>query len=224
MKHKSWKRQFYTPSVLRRGSNVTRNFAMFSGRYRPSLSDLVPAPQVAVRRPVTHSAIVAVQGAASPEIQALLARLARRWTADGVRVAGVVEETSQGVRNRHGGSLLRNLHSGTRYSLYQDLGPHSTACCLDQRGVAEACQHVIADLPMCDVVVLSKFGKLETERGGLLQAFIAAALLEKPVVTAVSPAYTACYLAFVDPVGAIAPPDEEALYAWGRKTRVETSA
>lgn len=136
-----------------------------------------------------------------------------------MRVAGVVEEASHGVRKRDGGSALRNLRSGARYALYQDLGPHSTACCLDQRGIADACQHVIDDLAHSDIVVLSKFGKLEAERGGLLQAFVAAALIEKPVITAVAPGFSARYLAFVGPFGSVVPADEEALHAWAQASR-----
>jgi hypothetical protein len=131
-------------------------------------------------------------------------------------VAGVIEETAEGVRKGSGGSRLRNLATGATYAIYQDLGPHSTACCLDARGFAEACQHVVDGIAECDIVVLSKFGKLESERGGLLAAFAAAALLEKPVITAISPTFNASYVAFVGPYGEIVPPSETDLYAWGR--------
>jgi len=159
--------------------------------------------------------IVAVQGASGDAIQALLTRLAARWTADGLRVAGAIEASADGARKGSGGTYLRNLGTGTAYAIYQDLGPHSTACCLDGRGFAEACQHVVDDMAACDVVVLSKFGKLEAERGGLLSAFAAAALLDKPVITAVSPTFNAGYRAFVGHYGTVVPPDEEDLYAWG---------
>ena len=188
---------------------------MFSGDHRPprngqdtrSPGGLEPLSPPAAR-------IIAVQGDASCAVQDLLAKLAGRWAADGHRVVGVVEETHPGARKSNGGAILRNLRTGAGYEIYQDLGPQSTACCLDARGFAEACQHVIDDLPACDVVVLSKFGKLESERGGLIAAFTAAALLEKPVITAVSPAFSACYLAFVGPFGAVVPPDEADLQAW----------
>ena len=188
---------------------------MFSGNQRNMgfVANTAPALVAA-----TSARIVAVNGGASDAIQALLARLAQRWTADGTRVSGVVEEARNGLSKRDGGTRLRNLQSGVAYDIYQDLGPQSTACCLDARGFAEACQHVVDEIARCDVVVLSKFGKLESERGGLLAAFTAAALLEKPVLTAVSPAFEASYLAFVGPYGAIVPPSEPDLYAWGHAT------
>lgn len=163
-----------------------------------------PAPAPAFAR------IVAVRGALGDTIQDMLARLAARWAADGARVAGVIEDAAANKR----GTCLRNLATGATYEIYQDLGPHSTACCLDARGFAEACQHVVDAIAACDIVVLSKFGKLESERGGLLAAFETAALLDKPVITALSPAFSDSYLAFVGPYGIIVPPDEERLYAW----------
>lgn len=160
--------------------------------------------------------IVAVQGASGDAIQSMLARLAARWAVDGTRVAGVIEASVVGARKGSGGACLRNLGTRTTHAIYQDLGPLSTACCLDARGFADACQQVIDQMEACDIVVISKFGKLESERGGLLSAFAAAALLEKPVITAVSPAFHDSYLAFVGPYGTVVPPDEEGLYAWGR--------
>lgn len=171
-------------------------------------------PRPAGPRFVSSARVLAIQGADSTTIQDLLEALAERCTAAGMRVAGVVEETLPGVRKRNGGAFMRNLRTGRLYELFQDLGPHSTACCLDDRGVTDACQHVIADLADCDLVVLSKFGKLESERSGLFAAFTAAAFLEKPIITAVSPAFTASYHDFVGALGAIAPPDEDALFAW----------
>lgn len=168
--------------------------------------------------------IVAVAGADGIAIQELLTRLAQRWMAGGVRVAGVVEETSPGLPKSCGGARLRNLRTAAAYEIYQDLGPRSTACCLDARGFAEACQHVVDDIAECDVVVLSKFGKLEADRGGLLAAFTAAALLEKPVLTAVSPAFADSYRGFVGPFGGFVPPDEDMLHAWGRLARAPSMA
>ena len=158
--------------------------------------------------------IVAVQSADSAEVQHLLGSLARRWIAEGRRISGVVEDIAPRVSKTCGGATLRNLMTNARYDLYQNLGAHSTACCLDSRGVLQACQDVVAGIHDSDLVVLSKFGKLEADRSGLLDAFIAAALLECPVLTSVSPAYSASYLSFVGEFGAIVPPDETYLRAW----------
>lgn len=175
------------------------------------------------KRPVaTVPGVVALQGAESAVIQSMLAAVAEAWSAKGLRVAGVVEDIQPGLPKACGGAGLRNLTSGASYSLYQDLGPHSTACCLDAAGVAEACHDVVGDLKECDIVVLSKFGKLEADRGGLLQAFIDAAAMNKPVLTSVSPTFTASYLSFVGEFGAVFPADEDVVSSWVRRTLSQT--
>lgn len=149
----------------------------------------------------------------------MLASLTSQWTADGLRVAGLVEVTHQGVRKANGGATLRSVHSDEHFELYQDLGPLSTACCLNPTGVANACQAILSQLDTCDIAVLSKFGKLEAERGGLFQAFVVAAMQGKPVLTSVAPPFQSAYLSFVGPLGAIVPPDEAYLSAWAQNTR-----
>lgn len=144
----------------------------------------------------------------------MLSSLASRWTASGLRVAGLVEITHHGVRKANGGSTLRSVHSNEHFELYQDLGPLSTACCLNPTGVANACQAILSRLEACDIVVLSKFGKLEAERGGLFQAFVVAAMQGKPVLTSVAPTFQSAYLSFVGSLGAIVSPDETYLNAW----------
>lgn len=167
------------------------------------------------KRPITAlPSIIALQGAEAAVIQSMLVAVAEDWRAKGLRVAGVVEDIQVGVPKACGGASLRNLNSGMSYTLYHDLGPHSTACCLNPAGVADACQDVVGELYECDFVVLSKFGKLEAERGGLMQAFIDAAAMNKPVLTSVSPVFTACYLRFVGDLGAVFPADEDVVSSW----------
>jgi hypothetical protein len=89
----------------------------------------------AAPRFVSSARVLAIQGADSATIQDLLETLAERCAGAGVRVVGVVEETLPGIRKRNGGTFMRNLRTGRLYDLFQDLGPHSTACCLDDRGV-----------------------------------------------------------------------------------------
>jgi hypothetical protein len=158
--------------------------------------------------------IVGIQGAESTRIQRLLAETARAWRARGLEVVGLVEEHSEGLRKACGGSILRDLSSGSKHRLYQDLGPQSTACCLDAAGVAEACQAVLDRIGSADLVILSKFGKLEAEGGGLMDAFVRAAEFEKPVLTSVAPAFGLSYLEFVGPLGGLYPAEQGAIDGW----------
>ena len=70
----------------------------------------------------------------------------------------------------------------------QDLGRESQACSLDAGGVAAACAAVLQAMERgVDVVVLSKFGKLEASGGGLIDCFAAAAGAGVPCVVGVAP-------------------------------------
>jgi len=81
-----------------------------------------------------------------------------------------------------------DLATGARIAISQDLGPGSTACNLDPGGVAMACAAAQRAIEQgADLVVLSKFGKLEAGHGGLCDAFAAAMAAETPVLTTLKP-------------------------------------
>ena len=111
---------------------------------------------------------------------------------------------------------LHNIGDGRRFALFQDLGSGSTSCAVDPGGVADACAAVCNDISAgCDLVVLSKFGKLEAENGsGLLAAFVAALESGVPVVTSVSPNRLAQWDAFAAPYYETIEPSLDAIAAW----------
>ena len=160
--------------------------------------------------------ILAVQGAGNEIIQSLLTARARAWAASGARVVGLVEAPAAGARGR----WLCDLETGAEYGIDQDLGPGSRACRLTGSGIAEACEAVRRRIALgCDVVVLSKFGKLEAERSGLVAAFAAAVEAGVPVLTAVSPTFAEQWLRFAGPLAAYAPPSSVTLDAWWASVR-----
>src|SRR5262249_21250311 len=130
--------------------------------------------------------IAVVQGAASAEVQDLFKALSEHWRAS-VRLAGVVAE-DHGLPDRAcSAGYLRNLGSDQRFAIFQDLGPGSKGCHLDGAGMSMAAEAVQRDIASgCDLVVLSKFGKLEANGGGLRDAFSAAIGAGVPVLTSVS--------------------------------------
>jgi hypothetical protein len=117
--------------------------------------------------------IGAIHGAATADIQKLLARFAERRMQEGLRVAGVIEEPAGGVDCGVCDSLvLRDTAGSTIIPITQNLGSGSSACKLDSAGLAAGCQAVVAAIEGgANVVVLSKYGKVEAEGGGLLDAF-----------------------------------------------------
>jgi hypothetical protein len=68
----------------------------------------------------------------------------------------------------------------------------------------------------CDLVLLSKFGKLEAARQGLTEAFTAALTADVPVPTSVSPAFAAAWSEFAASRFDILPAEAEQVETWWR--------
>ncbi|MFZ1989507.1 MAG: DUF2478 domain-containing protein, partial [Alphaproteobacteria bacterium] len=169
------------------------------------------------------SRIAAVQGGSSAAIQALLGEFAERLARRGRKIAGVVEFAGSESGGSCGQLAVRDLSTGAITSISQNLGPGSASCNLDPAGLAQACsaiQQSIGARP--DLVVLSKFGKTEAQRGGLSDAFRAAIEAELPILTAVSPSMSEAWNLFAGPLSEFLPADIGALDAWW--ARIETDA
>ena len=120
--------------------------------------------------------------------------------------------------------VLRDLKSGARYSLKQDLGSGAGGCSPDTAGVAAACFAVESAIEEgCDLVVLSKFGRLEAGRGGLIDAFYAAIAAGTPILTSVAPSATQVWYEVAGPLAILVKPDYGAVESW-RQTLVRAKA
>ncbi len=156
--------------------------------------------------------IAIVQGAASTAIQQLFREFVARQPPS-LRIAGLIE--SGDCKTPADGRLL-NIADGRDFALFQELGAGSTACSLDAESVIDASSRVCADIARgCDLVVLSKFGKLEAEnRSGLIPAFTAAIEAGIPILTSVSPKFADAWSAFAAPMFDVLPPDMARVEAW----------
>lgn len=168
--------------------------------------------------------IAVVQGAPGAAVQALFLTLAERWQPS-ARIAGVIAE-SHGLADRAcSAGFLRSLGSDERFPIFQDLGPGSTACHLEGAGALSAADAVRRDIDRgCDLVVLSKFGKLEAGGKGLRDAFAAAIEAGVPILTSVSPAVEATWEAFAAPLFVTLPADADRIEAWWNAVRPRTGA
>lgn len=163
--------------------------------------------------------IAVVRGAAGGEIQRLLRAFVDRHAS--ARIAGVVEDDgTAGVRRSN---RLRSLGDGADYPVFQDLGSGASGCALDGASVVLAGEAVRDGIAAgCDLVVLSKFGKMEAESGsGLVPAFIAALEAGVPVLTSVAPKYAAAWDAFASPLFDMVPAEDVALDRWWNAVRGE---
>lgn len=165
-----------------------------------------------------------VRGASSAEVQDVFRMLADRWTPS-VRLAGLIAE-SHGLADRAcSAGFLRNVATAERFSIFQDLGPGSTACHLDGAGAATAADAVRRDIAAgCDLVLLSKFGKLEADGKGLLAAFKAVIDAHIPLLTSVSPPFEELWKSVAGPSFAILPADPHQIDAWRQAVRTAMGA
>lgn len=161
--------------------------------------------------------IAVVEGADSESIQRLFTDLAADLRASGAKVAGAIAQASPLPDSTCSAGLLHIVGAGRSYPIYLETAPAGTSCHLDATGVERACAAVLADMPGCGLVVLSKFGKLEAMREGLFPAFQAAVAAATPILTTVSAKHRPAWQAFApgaDVIGA----DIAAMKAWWRAT------
>jgi hypothetical protein len=97
-------------------------------------------------------------------------------------------------RNVHGliqradlaSGVLLDVRTGDRYPLYQNLGGQSSGCNLDTQHLAAASQVLRKALEAsAELVIVNRFGKMETQGEGLTQEFLSLMAAEVPVITVV---------------------------------------
>src|SRR6185437_12561878 len=168
--------------------------------------------------------IAVVQGAPSAAVQEMFHALVERWRPT-VRIAGVVAEDHGLPDRKCRAEYLRSIVSGTLYPIFQDFGPGAEACHLKEEGALAAAAAVEKDIVAgCDLVLLSKFGKLEAAGQGLTEAFIAALVADLPLLTSVSPAFEAAWTEFAAPLFEILPAEAEPIETWCCAVQSETAA
>jgi hypothetical protein len=168
--------------------------------------------------------IAVIQGATTSEVQKVFRSLVDRWQST-ARIAGVIAE-EHGLPDRAcTAGYLRSLTDGDRFQIFQDRGPGAKGCQLSGAGALSAAEAVRRDIAAgCDLVVLSKFGTLEKKGGGLRDAFTAAIEARIPVLTSVSPAYTAAWDDFAPSLSIVMPLDGEQIEGWWQSVRPSPAA
>lgn len=160
--------------------------------------------------------IATVVGADSIKIQALLAAMAAEWHVRGVSVAGVIAEPHGLPSVVCSAGILREISSGRPHTIYLDVVPSGTSCHLDASGVERACESILARIATSDLVILSKFGKLEASGSGLAKAFKAAVAAGKPVLTTVSAKHRKAWRAFAPDAIDLSADKADLQRWWGR--------
>ena len=165
--------------------------------------------------------IAAVRGAASPSVQALFRDMLRSWRASGVQVVGLIEETHGLPARTCNAGVLHDITSGSPYSIFLESVPESKACHIDVVGAETASKALLPQIATSDLVILSKFGKLEAARRGLIGAFEAAITLGKPILTTVSDRHLPAWRTFA-PAATVLEASPGAIADWWASIRSPT--
>lgn len=139
--------------------------------------------------------IAAIANREALDSPALLAAAAAKWSKEGVRVVGLLAHNTDTPETCSAG-FLQDIVSTDQYSVRLDAAPAQTTCHLDVAGMERACAALLDQIPSADIVVLSKFGKLETTQQGLWAAFAATLAAGKPLLTTVSEKHVDAWKAF----------------------------
>lgn len=131
--------------------------------------------------------IAAIPYAEGDYPDALLAELAADLQADGFILAGVIQHDLTRRDRSRCDMALEDLASGRVIGLSEDRGPAARGCRIDPNGLAEAAllieRAIVEAAP--DLLLINKFGKIESEGGGLRDAIGEAICREIPVVIGV---------------------------------------
>lgn len=165
----------------------------------------------------TDGTLAAVVYQAGFRIDTFLAAVTRRLRAEGVKLAGVIQENAGDADAACSKMTLVDLAANERFHISQDLGSLASGCRLDPGGLAAADGKLRTALDTgADLVILNKFGKAEAEGGGLRSTFARAIGTGVPVLTAVRPPYTEPWAEFHGGLAITLSPDLDAVCAWCR--------
>lgn len=149
-------------------------------------------------------------------LDALLADAAARLGADGLRVAGALQQNQEVAPDRPCRMMLAVLGSDRVVAISQDLGRDATGCRLDPQGLAAAVALVEAGMARAapDLLIVNKFGKSEAEGRGF-RDLIGKALADGiPVLTTVSAIQHPAFLDFAGDMATELPAELQAITAW----------
>ena len=144
----------------------------------------------------------------------LLMRLARDLTAQGLPLAGAVQENRDQPGQDKPQMVLHLLPGFAPHPITQDLGPLAGGCTLDTSALEQAAARAESHLPGARAAIVNKFGKRELEGRGF-RPFIASAIAaDVPVLLAVSQSAAEGFAAFAGGMECWLPPDPATLKGW----------
>jgi len=162
--------------------------------------------------PKSLAAIVFENG---DEVNAMVTDFALKLGAAGVRLGGFVQISEDTENCGCKDTYVLDLKTGQRTKILQDLGSGSQGCRVDPAALAEIGQLVANALTHApELVIINRFGKLESEGKGLRDEIATAALSGTPTLVCVSTRYLEAWRAFAPDLSEELTCAPDALAAW----------
>ena len=159
--------------------------------------------------------LAAIQYGTGFPIDDLLHRVSGRLRANGVGLAGVLQENTAGAPGRCSAMTLIDLASQRRFGISQDLGADAEGCRLDAQGLSEVGALFNRSFDdRVELLMLNRFGTAEAEGSGLRSAFARAIDDAIPILTAVRPPYLEAWAQFHGGLAVDLPADHNRALGW----------
>lgn len=163
----------------------------------------------------TQPILAAVLAEKDAPVDLLLAEIAVRGEARGLKVAGFLQRRSTDADDCCREIVIERIGTGVRHLISQPLGSGSRGCRLDPAALADVAGSLLAEIDAgVDLLILNRFGKSEAEGHGFRAVIEAAYSKQIPVLTVVRDAYVGDWHDFAGDCGVLLSPDKTALAAW----------
>lgn len=152
----------------------------------------------------------------SEDVDALLAGIADTLTRQGLRVSGALQSRGTMGGECHCADMdLTTIGSNRVFRISQPLGNGSHGCRLHPGALAECSAFLAKELTEgCDLLILNRFGRGESEGRGFRDLISCAVSLDVPVLTAVRTNYIDPWRQFGGGMTCDLAPDAAAVLGW----------
>ncbi|CAN1574872.1 Protein of unknown function DUF2478 [Paracoccaceae bacterium] len=144
----------------------------------------------------------------------LIAEVADRLTAEGLRLAGTVQSNHERPNRKKCDMDLRVLPDGPVVRISEDRGELARGCILDSGALEQTVHEVERRLDGADILIVNKFGKREAEGKGLAPVIAEALHRGLPVLVGVNGLNLAALLSFAEEDIQGLPTNAEAVADW----------
>jgi nucleoside-triphosphatase THEP1 len=177
-----------------------------------------------MEKSVSHpggAALAAIRYDRGLDVDRLLLQSCEALRSRGLRLGGVIQRSSGDAGQCATSVHVVDLRSGEAFDIWEARGVCARGCRLDERGLLDAEPAIMAAIAeRADLLVINRFGRVESLGRGLLGCFAAAMDAGVPVLTAVREPYDRAWRAFHGGLAHDLPADQPCVIAWAvRATR-----